>query len=176
MSRRSAGPSASGHGSGRQTRSLAFRRQRNGHGCERKEMPHRAGNHRPAQPARRFGAWAQYDYDFEGGYVKPCSLAGVNPIHHPEIFGDPALAREYGFVRSRDGTWQVGSKCFGQPKPAAPAISSRRPQPKAAMVRDARASPGTKITAVAPGRARPPGMSHTSACFNQTRSNISPAR
>jgi hypothetical protein len=22
------------------------------------------------------------------------SLAGVNPVHHPEIFGDPALARE----------------------------------------------------------------------------------
>jgi hypothetical protein len=52
-------------------------------------------------------AWAQYDYDFEGGYVKPCSLAGVNPANHPEIFGNPAVAAEFGFAQSRDGTWHV---------------------------------------------------------------------
>jgi len=55
-------------------------------------------------------AWAQsggYDYEYQGGYVKPCSLDGVNPVHHPEIFGNPAAAREYGFAQSRDGTWHT---------------------------------------------------------------------
>jgi hypothetical protein len=47
-----------------------------------------------------------------GGSVRPCSLDGVNPAHHPEIFGDPAVAaREYGFVKSRDGTWHVEPNC-----------------------------------------------------------------
>jgi hypothetical protein len=72
--------------------------------------------------------WAQYNYDYEGGYVAPCSLTGVNPVHHPEIFGNPAVAREYGFVRPRDGTWQVRSECFGQPTPVAP--STGRPHRK----------------------------------------------
>ena len=50
--------------------------------------------------------------DERGGAVTPCSLAGVNPAHHPEIFGNPAVAaREYGFVKSRDGTWQVAPNC-----------------------------------------------------------------
>jgi hypothetical protein len=48
-----------------------------------------------------------------GGSVVPCSLSGVNPAHHPEIFGNPALAaREYGFVRARDGTWRVQDNCL----------------------------------------------------------------
>ena len=42
-----------------------------------------------------------------GGYVVPGSLDGVNPAYHPDIFGNPTVASEYGFVRSRDGTWQV---------------------------------------------------------------------
>jgi hypothetical protein len=46
-----------------------------------------------------------------GGFVLPCSLDGVNPVHHPHIFGNPAVARSYGFVRSRDGTWQVVPNC-----------------------------------------------------------------
>jgi hypothetical protein len=46
-----------------------------------------------------------------GGSVTPCSLAGINPAHHPEIFGNPAVAASYGFVRSRDGTWQVMPNC-----------------------------------------------------------------
>jgi hypothetical protein len=47
-----------------------------------------------------------------GGFVKPCSLDGVNPVAHPEIFGNPALAlREYGFVRARDGSWHVIPNC-----------------------------------------------------------------
>ena len=46
------------------------------------------------------------------GFVIPCSLDGVNPVHHPSIFGNPALARQvYGFIRSRDGTWHVEKNC-----------------------------------------------------------------
>jgi hypothetical protein len=55
-------------------------------------------------------AWAQeggFDYEFEGGYVKPCSLDGVNPSYHPSVFANPAIAREYGFVQSPDGAWHV---------------------------------------------------------------------
>lgn len=43
--------------------------------------------------------------------VVRCSLAGVNPAHHPEIFGNPAVAASYGFVRSADGTWHVVPNC-----------------------------------------------------------------
>jgi hypothetical protein len=46
------------------------------------------------------------------GSVIPCSLDGVNPVHHPSIFGNPALAyRLYGFIRSPDGTWHVENHC-----------------------------------------------------------------
>jgi hypothetical protein len=68
-------------------------------------------------------AWAGGGYDYEqdggnwGGNVKACSLAGVNPIHHPEIFGNAADAASYGFVRSADGTWHV--QCSGAGVPAA---------------------------------------------------------
>jgi hypothetical protein len=47
----------------------------------------------------------------ERGYVVPCSLAGVNPVYHPDIFGNAATAYAFGFVRSRDGTWQVRPNC-----------------------------------------------------------------
>jgi hypothetical protein len=48
-----------------------------------------------------------------GGSVRPCSLDGVNPAHHPEIFGNPAAAaREFGFVKSQDGTWRVQENCL----------------------------------------------------------------
>jgi hypothetical protein len=50
------------------------------------------------------------DNDF-GGYVIACSLDGVNPVYHPRIFGDPTVAREYGFVKSRNGSWQVEKNC-----------------------------------------------------------------
>ena len=47
-----------------------------------------------------------------GGSVRPCSLDGVNPLHHPEIFRNSAIAaRESGFVKSRDGTWHVEPNC-----------------------------------------------------------------
>jgi hypothetical protein len=39
--------------------------------------------------------------------VIPCSLEGVNPVYHPWIFGNPAVAKSYGFVQSRDGTWHA---------------------------------------------------------------------
>lgn len=48
-----------------------------------------------------------------GGAVQRCSLDGVNPVHHPEIFGNPVVAaRQFGFVKSRDGTWRVQDNCF----------------------------------------------------------------
>jgi len=45
-----------------------------------------------------------------GGFVTTCSLDGVNPVYHPEIFGNPAVARSYGFVQGRGG-WQVIPNC-----------------------------------------------------------------
>jgi hypothetical protein len=42
-----------------------------------------------------------------GGFVMPGSLDGVNPAYHPGIFGNPAVAKSYGFVKSRDGNWHV---------------------------------------------------------------------
>jgi hypothetical protein len=42
-----------------------------------------------------------------GGYVMPGSLVGVNPVYHPDIFGNAATARSYGFVQSADHTWHV---------------------------------------------------------------------
>ena len=47
----------------------------------------------------------------QGGFVMPGSTVGVNPAYHPEIFGNAATAYAYGFVRSRDGAWQVGPNC-----------------------------------------------------------------
>jgi len=46
-----------------------------------------------------------------GGYVVPCSLDGVNPFHHPEIFGNAAVAAQYGFIRSPEGIWRVAANC-----------------------------------------------------------------
>ena len=58
-------------------------------------------------------AWSYFDgRTFRGGFVKPCSLDGVNPAFHPDIFGNPGLARAvYGFVRGRDGNWYVEPNC-----------------------------------------------------------------
>jgi hypothetical protein len=46
-----------------------------------------------------------------GGSVVPCSLDGVNPAHHPDIFGNAAAAQSYGFVRGPNGTWHVRADC-----------------------------------------------------------------
>ncbi|HEY6259018.1 MAG TPA: hypothetical protein VIY51_24845 [Xanthobacteraceae bacterium] len=59
-------------------------------------------------------AWSGWGFDRsrKGGFVKPCSLDGVNPVYHPDIFGNPAFARAYyGFVRGRDGNWYVEPGC-----------------------------------------------------------------
>jgi hypothetical protein len=57
----------------------------------------------------------QDDRNDRGGFVIPCSLVGVNPVYHPRIFSDPAVAREYGFVKSRDNSWQVEKSCARGP-------------------------------------------------------------
>jgi hypothetical protein len=50
--------------------------------------------------------------EYRGGFVKPCSLDGVNPVFHPDIFGNPLFARDvYGFVQARDGSWHVMANC-----------------------------------------------------------------
>jgi hypothetical protein len=49
-----------------------------------------------------------------GGFVTPGSLDGVNPAYHPDIFGNPAVASEYGFAQSRDGVWHVRSDWRGE--------------------------------------------------------------
>ena len=46
-----------------------------------------------------------------GEAVVPCSLDGVNPVHHPDIFGNPAVARSFGFVLGPDRAWHVASNC-----------------------------------------------------------------
>jgi hypothetical protein len=58
-------------------------------------------------------AWSFFDgRNDRGGYVKPCSLDGVNPVYHPGIFRNPALAKAvYGFVQGPDHTWHVMSNC-----------------------------------------------------------------
>jgi hypothetical protein len=48
-----------------------------------------------------------------GGGVRPCSLAGVNPVYHPQIFGNAATAREFGFVQGPDHTWHVDQGLCG---------------------------------------------------------------
>ena len=56
---------------------------------------------------------AASDHDHRDGrnYVVPCSLDGVNPVYHREIFGNPAAAAAYGFVRARDGSWRLAPDC-----------------------------------------------------------------
>jgi hypothetical protein len=55
-------------------------------------------------------ALAGSDRDTEdGGFVMPGSLVGVNPAYHPDIFGNPAVAKAYGFVRWPDHTWHARS-------------------------------------------------------------------
>jgi hypothetical protein len=53
------------------------------------------------------------DQRLRGGFVVPCSLAGVNPAYHPDIFGNPAVARRYGFVLGPDRAWHVVPGCRG---------------------------------------------------------------
>ena len=56
-------------------------------------------------------AMEESDKSNQGGSVIPCSLDGVNPAHHPEIFGNPAVARSYGFIQGPDRVWRVATNC-----------------------------------------------------------------
>jgi hypothetical protein len=59
-----------------------------------------------------FAAGTDRDRGHErGGSVVPCSLDGVNPAVHPEIFGNATIARQYGFVQGPDRTWHVVPGC-----------------------------------------------------------------
>jgi hypothetical protein len=51
-------------------------------------------------------ALAHSDQYGSGGFVVPGSLDGVNPAYHPRIFGNPAVAKSYGFVETSHG-WAV---------------------------------------------------------------------
>jgi hypothetical protein len=57
------------------------------------------------------GASDRGDRSRERGFVLPCSLDGVNPSYHPDIFGNPAVARSFGFVQGPDHVWHVVSGC-----------------------------------------------------------------
>jgi len=51
-------------------------------------------------------------YRHRGGSVVPCTLDGVNPAVHPDIFGNPAAAfRDFGFVQGPDRSWHVVNNC-----------------------------------------------------------------
>jgi hypothetical protein len=57
------------------------------------------------------------------GAVAKCNLSGVNPAAHPEIFGNPAIAATYGFMRSANGSWHVAPGCQRGAASAAPAAA-----------------------------------------------------
>jgi hypothetical protein len=57
------------------------------------------------------------------GSVRPCSLSGVNPAVHPEIFGNPTVAATYGFIQS-NGSWHVAPGCRSGAATYAPAASA----------------------------------------------------
>jgi hypothetical protein len=64
-------------------------------------------------------AGAAGEHDPEGvGFappsVTPCSLAGINPAYHPEVFANAATARQFGFVKAKNGAWQVAPNCRRQ--------------------------------------------------------------
>jgi hypothetical protein len=46
-----------------------------------------------------------------GGAVTRCSLDGVNPALHPEVFGNAATAESFGFYQAPDHTWHVRADC-----------------------------------------------------------------
>jgi len=46
-----------------------------------------------------------------GGAVVRCSLEGVNPAVHPEVFGNAATAESFGFFQAADHTWHVRADC-----------------------------------------------------------------
>jgi hypothetical protein len=57
-------------------------------------------------------AWSEMRGDLhnEQSFGTSCSLDGFNPSWHSG-FETPALAKQFGFVKSRDGTWQLDKSC-----------------------------------------------------------------
>ena len=51
-----------------------------------------------------------------GGNVMPCSLDGVNPVFHPQIFGTVAAARTFGFIQAPDRTWHLDRQLCDSPQ------------------------------------------------------------
>jgi hypothetical protein len=61
------------------------------------------------------------DEDVErGGFVVPCSLEGVNPALHPDIFGNAATAYAFGFVRSRGALGRCDPTVIANARPTMP--------------------------------------------------------
>ena len=74
-------------------------------------------------------SWAQYSPGGGGpggGNLERCSLSGVNPADHPNIFSDPAVARSYGFIQT-NGTWHVSRSLCGRRGARAQAVSASAP-------------------------------------------------
>jgi hypothetical protein len=57
-------------------------------------------------------AWSSFmgDLHNEQTHTTPCSLDGFNPSWHSD-FENPAAARQYGFVKSPDGSWHLDKSC-----------------------------------------------------------------
>jgi hypothetical protein len=64
--------------------------------------------------------WAQYGGESN---IRQCSLSGVNPVHHPEVFSNPTIAATYGFVQSH-GSWHVAPGCRRGAATFAPAAAA----------------------------------------------------
>ncbi len=68
--------------------------------------------------------WAQYGGGTNTrGSVTACSLSGVNPAAHPEVFSNPTIAATYGFVQS-NGSWHVAPGCRRGAATFAPAAAA----------------------------------------------------
>ena len=72
------------------------------------------GQYGPGQYGQ--GQYEQWQYGqagFQGGTgsVERCSLSGINPADHPDVFGNAAVAKSYGFVQSKNGSWHVSPNC-----------------------------------------------------------------
>jgi hypothetical protein len=70
----------------------------------------------------------------ETTHAMPCSLVGFNPSWH-EDFNNPAnakqIAKEFGYVKSADGTWHLDKSCTGGTPEQSPSHGPRRVKKKA---------------------------------------------
>ena len=69
--------------------------------------------------------------EYSGGAPMPRSLAGVNPVHHRDIFGNPEAAAEYGYAHTAAG-WTASPAVASAPPVAriTQAYASVAPKPK----------------------------------------------